>query len=264
MEREKETFWSAVQEADHAPFWFGFLLVILSVHLLYSLDPHDPWLKVCLTAGAEVGFALIIAFMLSVTLERQYKKEYNKFVTDKVNSMQEYAKQNEEKMSKNIFDYVYGNRVDRKLFQIVEDSILKEKFYKRENKVYYEIGEIVDGWVSVGIEFEFVVENISSDDGEYDLNCFYEKPLLETGAPDALKSGVAVLYVDGQKTQSEIDDADKNTEDDENFKRFNVRVPIRCGERKSIKIKTYIRKMSCDSDFWRTVNASDGVTALIR
>ena len=236
--------------------WFviGLVCVFASISLLYTLDPKSVIAKILLVALGEVGFAFILAYVFSRTVEKEARDEYNTFVKDR-----------EKVLGKNIFDYLYGIKVEQKLFEFIEEHIYKQPFIRKHMRIEYDFSEVKDGWILLRTEYNFVVRNVSQKPEIYTQTCSVEK-ILGSPPPDNMIDVPIHRFKIGDEelTESEIEVADRNAKDNSDFKVYSKDIEIPPNTEIEVSIVIRSPKLLRDSEHWRSSVVSDGLEITIR
>jgi membrane protein implicated in regulation of membrane protease activity len=257
VEEDGEKFSSfhdrAISFMANYAFVLGLLFVTFAVGLLLHFEPHSLYLKVFLVAGGEVGFAFIIAAFFSKTVEKQARREYNQYVTNR-----------EKVLSKNIFDYLYSVKIDDKVFKFIEENIYQNPFYRTNLDVEYEFCEEDGDWFVMRQTLSYSVRNISSKEQVFFVNYDIEKP-LGSNLPNFEKLGVYKLKIGKMElSPQQIEDADLAGEDSDLFKKYRHKCTLRPSEKIDVVIGAHLPKRHRDAEQWRSSLTSDGMKARIR
>lgn len=244
-----DSVWAIASKVHKWPLFLGIFLVAVGLTILSHFDIKQLWHKVAIAGLAEIGFAFIIAFILSITIEYQSRKEFQKEITER-----------ETRLAKNIFDYIYSIRTERSVFRLIEEKIFKESFLRRGMDIRFHFGDVVGDWVNVRAEFCFKLENISHNKKDYDVVFFYEKPMGVTAVPAGVKSGISMLFIDRQYSEEEISEINKNFPDDKRFMNFKKTISVEPNRPVDIKIFANLPKRVRDVEVWRTFTATDSLT----
>lgn len=249
----------------------GFILVLISLGILFHYNPPLVWQKVVLAGTAELGFALIIAIIVALIVDLRaheqitaqhdaYSNEIKKIEREKNSDFQE----RERRLSKNIFDYIYSVKVDKNVFEYIEDKIYQNPFFRREMKIEYDFGKEIDGWVLLTCTYSCKIRNISSKEHDYELVYDVEKALGDLPPKEFQSAGVFRMELGDQLKTEEIDQADAALSDTDVFRKYKLTRKLAPDEEVDLVIGACIPKRIADSELWRSALTSDGLSVTVR
>lgn len=242
-------------------FIIGFLLIFCAVVLAWLIKPDSIILKITLTAIGEAGFALVIAIILSLTVERQFKEEFHKDTMERQETLLGEVKEREEKLSKSIFDYLYSIRLDYGVFQSLEKYIFQQPFYRKNLQVDYRIEETSGDWILLEALYSYTDENISNEGQDYKFSFKAEKPLGDPPVSFSRDVGLAELYLGRQYSIEEINKSDQDEDDSPEFTKYSVALTLHPGETVEVRARVFLAKRKQDAELYRTSRPSDRLRA---
>ena len=192
----------------------------------------------------EFGFAFFIAFILHNTIEMHSKVERDR------------------QMSRGILSYLYGVRLDDKMFRVAEEYIFKSPFYRRNMRVEYEFVSRKSEAVLLKHSLEYVVFNISDREKIFSVQTMVEKSDRVCGSFDNFPHGLGLyrIAINGNNlTAEEINAARAVEQGDNNFISSSHLLTIAAGASASIKTVSFLEKCDRDSEFWRSLVPADGL-----
>jgi hypothetical protein len=129
-------------------------LSLLAVTELRFFDVH-PHLQLFLK---ELAFALLIAGVFGLTIERVQRTEFVKLVTEERDALK-----------KDVFLYAYGHNIPEEIREEIRNTILRERFYRRDLSIEWEFSELPNGgeFLSLKKEYSYFVVNNSAEDGDW-------------------------------------------------------------------------------------------------
>lgn len=248
-----------LNEVKRAPIWpiiLGAFLILLGI--LYN--DHGVGIftlfekKTVALFISELGFAFVIAFVISVGIEMRSRREHNALV-----AMQLAA------ANRNIFEAIYKVRMPPEVFQEIEEKIIKQKFYRKNTHIYYTFssqdnpieGHEISKIFKVEVNLSYDVENLSDDDDDFDLRVFIETPLIRE-----LSDRVQLidLLLDGKSiSREELEKARRNWADTENYIRYRYPIPVQGGHSRKVEIIYEMVKLERDNEAWRSFYPCDSL-----
>lgn len=230
----------------------GIVLVFISVGISLGIPIAELHWKIAVVVIGEVGFAIIIAFVFSQTVEKYARQEYNS-----------YIQKREKELSRNIFSYLYNVDISRNLYNYIEKAILIKSIYREQSKIEYELLEEKSDWVLVRFEFECIVRNISSEKQSYPFLFFVESSPVEPPVFDT-EFGVCKFHFIRDYTNEEIRAADVKEPDDEYYHKYKFNLELDPGQAVPLRMTAYSPRQTRDHELWRTSVSCDGLIAKVR
>lgn len=221
-------------DGDQRPgFWerywtliLGVTLSILGIALLLHFDPKLLLLKVLYAGVTEIGFAFIIAWVVGLTVELGARKEYNEYIQSK-----------ERLLSRNVFSYLYNNRLPRVAFDQIETHVFKQPVIKTSQRIDYSFPSDTDndGWILVKCIYDYEVENISDTTQQYPLKFHISDPTAKD-EPSGL-SAKTVYFRIGEKEYSDkqISEMNGREPDKDGQIRYSTTLVLEPGEKQSVR-----------------------------
>jgi hypothetical protein len=240
------------------------VLILGSLLLLISSAIHDhgshalfPSSETASGFAKEFGFALIIAYFVSIGIERIARERHNKEVREQLDAIKE-----------NVFSAVYKINHDKSLVDFVDKWIYKYKFTKEE----YRINIIIeykddkkprnyvpkpDDILTVLVKMRAIVKNNFSESEKYDIISFVEQPYInENEAPSKLTG----IRIDGNPlTLDEIQQADSNKENTKDYTWYRHTIDIPSNGFAEIIMEYEFTKLARDEFSWRSREATNGI-----
>jgi hypothetical protein len=259
---------------------FGTVLILGGIAIAdhgYNLfTPSSEYLAKFLS---ETGFALIIAYFVTMGIEAYSRESHNHHVRIQI-----------ERIKKNVFAAIYKKDHDPKLIDFVDNNIFRYSFYRLNYQVRMRITYLGkdgepdyrekafvpkdDDLVHVGVTLRSAIKNTSSSDHDYTFETFIEKPYLKEHSHLARLIKLTVnnkpVPMKSLSRNDDLNKEDSNREDankkdpnfflaeDADFKVYSYVFRI---ERKTISIveaEFVMIKYARDELTWRSVDPADG------
>lgn len=201
----------------------------------------------------ELGFALIIAYFITVGIESSSRNRHNDHVTNQI-----------DQIKRNVFDAVYKTRQDAGLVSLLETEIFKKGFFRTgyELQMTFEyvdktLEKTPESFLRVDVCSRFYVTNTTTTSSTFNYSTFVEKPFDESLQHQAvlnyLKVGDHVL------TEDELKKADTSVDDTADFRKYAWPKQISGGEAIYVLAKYTIFKHARDSLNWQVLDSCDGL-----
>ena len=216
-----------------------------------------------ISLSEEIGFALIIAFLISAAIERAATREFHHNVDERMKEIQ-----------RQVFRSTYGRNVPPALIDEVELLVLQANFLRHGHRLTYNLemkkaSELANGKAGVPdisvivaeVNMSYELENISSLPEPYKVKLTLELPPF-----DALKEYVQFHSVGINGELLTGDDLKKGIgTPSADFTQFERTIPsVLPGQRMKVKATWQAIKAIDDVELWRSVLPSDGMTLCVR
>ena len=204
--------------------------------------------------AAEVAVAFLIAFILILFVETPAREANDVDFREK-----------QRIISKNIFDYIYGVRMPKSLFNFVEHHFLKAKLYRRNMMVTYTFEEKVGSFWKVRIVSSYTLRNLTRSAIEHTIKGSVEKPHCPPETTQQVQCGLDALYIDDLKiTDEQIQNA-KNTgdQDTEDSFRFGLKRTIPSEGKIKVSMTMICLQHERDSELCRTLEPARNIKCVI-
>jgi hypothetical protein len=195
----------------------------------------------------EFGFALIIAFFITMGIEAYARESHNHNVLVQI-----------ERIKKNVFEAIYKQNHDPKLIDFVDQNIFRYPFYRQNYSVQMKIIYINnndvgshfeptnDDPVQIGVTLKTEVTNISSSDHDYEFETFIEKPYLRQYSD---RARLLKLVINGKIVPPPEPD-----DEDPDFKIYKHKLRIERKTTSTLEAEFVMIKFSRDELSWRSVD----------
>jgi hypothetical protein len=242
---------SIIREMIDAPKWHlisGTIFVIIGILILISSSKISLFYKLLGALVTEIGFALIIAFVLHVTVELHAKIEHDK------------------QISRGLLSYIYDVNLNNDMFLLAERHILKAPFLRSNLQIEYDFLSLTGGIFQVKYTVEYLVENVSSTEKQFIIKTFVEKAMESDNGDKNRNKGLQRITVEGQNLQSDDLDNIKSASftKSPDFIVSEHAIDLPPGQSKRIECVHLIEKFERDSELWRSVVPCSGVSLKIK
>ncbi len=209
----------------------------------------------------ELGFACLIALLISIGIEETSREEFNATVDQRIRSVQE-----------NVFRSTFGRNIPDSLVRVVEDQVLRADFTRKDYSSVYslkvtDLCTLDDGYgsfrvVLVDKELSYKVRNETNSPQDYEIRASIEIPPFEE-----LKDLVeiqAVTVATKALTNEEIKAGDARAEDTKEAKCFSHTIEdIPAGDEVHVALRMRTIKMLDDVESWSAVIPSEDMTLTV-
>lgn len=254
------------------PLWVGVIAIFTGVVFATLGFNADPFTKKDISSFIkELGFAFVIAYIITITVEFSARREYNSLVLES-NRM----------FSRNMYEYIYDVNLSEDVFDFVEKFIFKSKFVRIGVKINYTfkeiseydfdqeeidqkkriIEEIANNWMFVEVETTYWVKNLTSEIATYPAPLIVEKQINKIASDEILSSRIGLISFfakDKFFTPGELKYADNKWEDDSRYLRYKFEVDLLPDEVCRISMVYRMVKNKTDSEFWRSLYICDNL-----
>lgn len=241
------------------PFWAlaaGIVCLIVAIAFAHALHSYRDagGASEIISVGAvasefikEFGFALVIAYVISATIEKKARWEYNNLVNEKST-----------KMNRNVFEAIYNTRIPNRVFSEVESAIIKVPFLRENFRVRYEFTRIhEENALRCNASISYNIINLSGDRQTFDLKINLEKP-FHNKFLDLVKV-TSVCVGPHTFTDQDIATAYDAAQDTESFVKYKHRVKMDPNQRIHVNAKYVMIKALSDTEVWRCIVPTDGI-----
>lgn len=139
-------------------FFFGVVLVVISLYLAFEFEPKEVGYKVILAGVAELGFAAVIACLIIVTIDHSEKQKYKA----------ELLEGQERLMSAGFASYVSGVNLPKEISDNIKSLIAGSPFVKSYNKNSIDL-EYRQDHALLTQRSVYVVRNVGYEVKEFEL-----------------------------------------------------------------------------------------------
>ncbi|MBY6153955.1 hypothetical protein KUV47_12090 [Vannielia litorea] len=222
----------------------GLILIVVGLLCIISFEKLTFLQKLLFGAITEIGFALMIAWVVGQTVERAAREELNF-----------EALQNAKNIARNVFEYLYSVQLPRSLFQVVETFIFKVPVIKTKQFLEYELitPQAEAEWIKMRCYFDFTLKNISSDVVEDHPIRFHASKVSGFDEPDTPGVGMQSIIIGGRNVPAEewgkMDDDAPDLPGQHKFVRKHTLQP---GEEVRVEITFVQQKRVVDNDLWQS------------
>jgi hypothetical protein len=209
----------------------------------------------------EFGFACIIAFVISMAIERVARREFSETINQRLLDVQ-----------KAVFRAIYFRDLTPQLVSEVETLIFNADFMRHNHRQAYTLSltnareldptnPLVPDYpiMQCDVTMSYEVRNISREEKDFLVRIELEKAYPEFLNKFVRIKGVKINGVDMLRV--EIDKCDTDCPDTEDFRCFEKIVRnIQPGDRVKVNAVWQVLKDPDDSEVWRSIYPSDGMT----
>jgi hypothetical protein len=203
----------------------------------------------------DLGIALIVSFVIIVTIEQKSRGELNQTV-------QTFLVRTHE----NLFQTILGVQFPKAMFDFVRERLMKEPVFRTGTEIHYTIrslresSSVLYGFPTVIVDFVsiYVVNNLSDKEQRHPLRFFVEK--AGPGSP----LNEPKLIVDGQTIDADkLAKADSGWTDRPGLRRFEYTLMMSPNASHTVEMRHSMTKLIADSECWRSLYACDGLRLTI-
>jgi hypothetical protein len=207
----------------------------------------------------ELGIALIIAYFISVSIEKYSRETHNEHVQRQI-----------EIIKRSVFESVYKSRYDRAFVDFVENNIFKYPLFRREYRLSIRIlphqraaaKPTLDPEdpVVLSINVRSIYENISTNSFVHPISTFIERHMSYSPDEEPRLHSVRIggkqhLFKDDQAfTNAQLGQLTEFTD----VKNYRINVQFLPRQQIEIELNYHIIKCARDELSWRCVDPADG------
>lgn len=220
-------------------------------------DEQHAWIREPTTYVSllhELGFAFIIALVISIGIEAYARSQHNKLVEKQMGDLK-----------RDVLRESLGVVVSKNIFEEVKDLVLLSPFERSGHRSEYDLKVIEHNeskYMLCYVTTYYRVINRTNLSQDFPISCYIDKPAV----PD-LDGRVRVqsVFVDGKKiNENELMNGDQAEPDTVTFKRFKHNILIESGDDADITISYTMVKELNDTEVWKSIYPGDGMTLCVR
>ncbi len=212
----------------------------------------------------EIGFALIIGFVVAIGIEASARREFNATVDEQINAIKQ-----------EVFRATFRRSIPPGVILEVEELVLKADFVRHAHRLVYHLS-VHDASdldpkdrslpnmrvVVFDVDMSYEVENVSLIEREYVASVDIEKsPFQPLKRFTALQS----MRIDDRKLEgSEFAALVAGAIDTDDSMRYEKRVKIPAKDKLKVRGRWRTIKYIDDSEIWSSVLPSDGMTLCVQ
>ncbi len=218
-----------------------------------ALETFSDWHAYAGIFIKELGFALIIAYFLTIGIEALQRDSHNKHVSGQI-----------DRIKRDVFEAVYSTRQDRNLVALLESEIFNQPFFRQAYSVNVTMTLLdrdiecnSESKVQLDIQCEFYAANRTNVTRDFHFRAFVERPFEEdddVARLTFLKLGEQ--YFDSERELSEVDQRKPDTPD---FRHYEWSATVARGESIHVVSKYRLVKRARDYLVWQVLDAADGL-----
>lgn len=242
MGDKKKRRWSP--EGRHV-LGIGIVFVAIGITLILAFPPKSLMYKIIYGVVTELGFAAIIAWGVAVTLEKSAREEYDQYTQEKARVI-----------SKNVFGFLYGVHLPKRVFKAIETHLFKPKVIKTSQKLEYELlkpDAANREWIKMRCEYDYVLQNLSDETIRNHPVRFYVSDPTDSEAPKMDGLGLQSLTIGRENIEkSQFDDLDKAAPDGDGIRKYEKLVDIEPQDSIRVQVTFFQSKRIMDNDLYQT------------
>jgi hypothetical protein len=201
----------------------------------------------------EIGIALLVAYIIIITIEYRSRRELNSFVED-------FTYQTHS----DFFQLIMGVQFPKKMFEFVKNHLMQERAYRVKTEVHFTIDEIDAraerqygiATVTLRMTCKYLIQNLSNR--PYDFPVIFFLEIMPGGTP------IPEVWIEKiQLTGAQIRAADDALRDVPGLRRFEYAMHLDRGQSKEVVIKTNHRRLIADTMVWRSSHSCDGLSVTV-
>ncbi|MEZ5996765.1 MAG: hypothetical protein R3C25_13540 [Hyphomonadaceae bacterium] len=215
----------------------------------------------------EIGFALIIAFLIGWLIEEDSKRRQEVFVRDFSERQSRFVEDFSERVSRDVFASVLGKFLPRK-FQDAFLDVGKSHTVRTNMVIRYElleftdaevrgIKELKDEFIKLHIFTDYTLENISGSSFDHTVVCAY--PLRSES--DFHKSLSRIVRIKIGRDEMSAQEIAEGTEladaERRDFAKFSKSCHLQAGEQLQVTYEVVLVKERSDNEVWVSLIPTD-------
>jgi hypothetical protein len=232
-------------------FVFGLLLIFIGVGLKehgYCLAmPDSSYLSSFLK---EVGFAFLIAFFVTIGIEKLARESHNRHVEAQI-----------DEIKNDVFSSIYKRKQEEEYVRFVEHNVFRNNFFRKRYSVvvrlsYIEEKNEISSEIPILVEvtLSFRIINKSPKNETFKHSSFIEFPYLQKYRHLV---DLKAVRIDGIKV-SDTKSIDENNPDSKYFKNFSFDIPMKKNTYADVSLDYQFVKFARDEMTWRVTDPTDG------
>lgn len=249
MEDSETGMWAKLQRQPSSQLFIGITLLLLGI-VLHLWDHHHqvhPSMEYLYTFLRELGFAFIIAWALTMGIERTSRDRHNKHFQNQLDIIK-----------RNVFEAVYCTRQDPSVVQMLETEILGHPFFRTQYEVEFVMdyidmsGERV---LRADIKVRYRMNNVTNKDQDAIFRAVIEKPYSKALADEAVMKS---LTIDGkQLSAAEIKQSNDALADTPDFRRYSRPFLVKANSYSDVVAEYTVIKYCRDNMVWQVFDPCD-------
>jgi len=261
----KPPLWSVLKKSDKWPLCAGIFLIFAGLALILAMEPKSLWFKVMTAGIAELGFALVIAYIIIVTVDAREKIEFSKYREEKEAEFVEEVRKTERRLaSRTIFSYWMNMDFPPAVEGMLEEILIPDPLLKKRQQLDWTIvpSEANPDWVILKASSKYVAVNAKRE------TAFVKIPLVvETAplAPEGVASKCGIHRFEVIKGgESEATKLSTDSSSGAGFYSVDSGgIELQAGEEITVIHEYSIPKLRMDNELWRTLYLCEHVAGKI-
>jgi hypothetical protein len=210
----------------------------------------------------DTGIAFVVAFIIIITIEQKSRRELNERIQQFMQLSHQY-----------LFKSVFGVDLPQRMYDLVQERILKEPFYRFGTQVNYDLRPLTDQASTrfgarrllLDVDFSYTVKNLSDREQPYAVKFFVENNFpMRTGADRVPAVPQPRVSINGVPlTEAELRAADAQWFNTPGMTRYIHEISLARGATAHIKVEHTLDKLIADSETWRSIYPCDGLNVSI-
>jgi hypothetical protein len=245
--------------SEYKTLYIGLVFIFVGLVFVILANPQLFWQKLLSGFVVEVGFAFAIAWVVGATIERRAKHEHNLRVEKQASVLrgefQDRERNLSQRLSQNVFAYLYSVNFPRSAFKVMEDYIFSQKVIKKRQYLEYEICDPVDssGWIVMRCHFDYKLVNLSDEMIEHPVR-FHASKVSGLDHPKVDGLGLISMFIrDVQIDPSKFPAMDQAAPDViEGQQKFEEKISISPGEEVRVRVTFKQLKRVNDNDLYQS------------
>ncbi len=223
----------------------GIVFILIGLTLILIFPPKTLLWKILFGGITEIGFAGVIAWCVAFIIEKSAREDYDRYTQEKARLI-----------SKNVFGFLYGVHLPKKVFAVLETHLFKPKVSKTSQKLEYELqlpDEINSEWLKMRCEYDYVLQNLSDELIKNHPVKFYVSDPTDSSAPEMEGLGLQSLTIgDENVDKSDFDDLDKAAANGDGTRQYEKLVDILPNGSVRVRVTFFQAKRIMDNDLYQT------------
>jgi hypothetical protein len=210
------------------------------------------------TALREVGFAFLIALVVTALLEQSSYLEQTRYFKEAINQLGQDHKKAYDEISENVFLSVLRSRVPSRISDIALDILISQRLIRKNVFIKYVINELPEEkaafkerFLSVQGTIRYTLENITQEDVSIGIRAFIPFPADQRLNDIVVMNTVEIAGT--SLTSDEIAAGSERIADSTTEKKWEWPTTIQAGKSIDVALNYNLVKERSDNDCWTSL-----------
>ncbi|HUV32553.1 MAG TPA: hypothetical protein VMW31_03195, partial [Devosiaceae bacterium] len=232
--------------APHWLFVIGALLILAAVTLLFAFNPSHMVGKIFVTAVGELGFALVIAYIIIAVVDRRQKEDFRT-----------YVQRTERRLaSRSLIAYLTDLEMSGEVSDELEQMLITSNFIKTTQLKRFELREENPAWIEFRTIADYVAYNASGSPSEFHFPFYLDR---ELDLPEQFQGRNGMIDFLAQIRRAQADKFVTKREDTfaaplpQDSEDVNFKARLAPGEQVRIRNTVVTMKRCHDNEVWQNL-----------